>query len=90
VAARPAIAAPAALAAHVAAASRARAECSEWRCGPDEPEWLLETEATEDIVFGVARPSALEAQETLDALPEAFIDCQWPFAYLRAQVPGRA
>src|SRR6266700_4576488 len=60
VAVRPGIARAAALAAHVAAAIRARAECSEWQCQPDEPEWLLGTEVTEDVVFGVARPSPLE------------------------------
>ena len=39
VAARPGIARPFALAAHVAAAIQARAERSEWVCLPDEPEW---------------------------------------------------
>ena len=82
VAARPAIDRPAALAAHVAAALRARGETSGWRCGPDEPEWLLGTEVTESAVFGVARPSALEADGTLDTLSETFIDCQWPASYL--------
>jgi len=82
VAVRPGIARPAALAAHVAAAIRARAEFSEWRCLPDEPEWLLGAEMTEDVVFGVTRPSALEATGTLAALPEVFIDCQWPSSYL--------
>ena len=37
---------------------------------------------TEDVVFGVARPSALEAAGTTDAVPEVFIDCQWPSGYL--------
>jgi DNA helicase HerA-like ATPase len=83
VAARPGMGRPAALAAHVAAALRARAERSEWRCRPDEPEWLLGAEVTEDVVFGVARPSALEADGMLDGLPEVFIDCQWPSRYLK-------
>jgi uncharacterized protein len=82
VAVRPGIARPAALAAHVAAAIRARAEVAEWRCRPDEPEWLLGAEVTQDVVFGVTRPSALEAAGTLDALSEVFIDCQWPSIYL--------
>ena len=82
VAARPAIARPAALAAHVAEAIRARAECSEWRCLDDEPEWLLGAEVTEDVVFGVARPSALEAAGVTEALSEVFIDCRWPSGYL--------
>jgi uncharacterized protein len=82
VTARPGIVRPAALAAHVASAIGARAERSEWRCLPDEPEWLLGTEVTEDVVFGVTRPSALEAAGTTDALPELFIDCQWPSGYL--------
>jgi hypothetical protein len=67
---------------HVAAAIRARAECSAWGCRPEEPEWLLGAEVTEDVALGVARPSALEATGTLDALPEVFIDCQWPADYL--------
>jgi DNA helicase HerA-like ATPase len=82
VAVRPGIARPAALAAHAAAAIRARTESSEWRCGPDEQEWLLGEEITEDVVFGVARPSALEAAGTLGTLAEAFIDCRWPAGYL--------
>ena len=82
VAVRPGIARQAALAAHVATAIRARAECSEWQCQPDEPEWLLGTEVTEDVVFGVARPSPLEATGTVAGLAETFIDCQWPSEYL--------
>ena len=82
VAARPQIVRPAALAAHVASAIGARAERSEWRCLPDEPEWLLGTEVTEDVVFGVTRPSALEAAGTTDDLSAVFIDCQWPSGYL--------
>ncbi len=81
-AARPGIARPAALAAHVAAAIRARTERSAWLCAPDEPEWLLGTEVTDDILFGVVRPSPLAAAGTLDSLAEAFVDCQWPSMYL--------
>jgi DNA helicase HerA-like ATPase len=83
VAVRPVIARPAALAAHVAAALGARAERSEWRCRPDEPEWLLGAAVTEDVALGVVRPSALEVTGTLDGLPDAFIDCQWPSEYLK-------
>jgi DNA helicase HerA-like ATPase len=82
VAARPGIARPAALAAHVAEAIRARTEHSQWLCLPDEPEWLLGAQVTEDVVLGVARPSALEAAGAAGALSEAFIDCQWPGDYL--------
>jgi DNA helicase HerA-like ATPase len=82
VAARPGIARPAALAAHVAAAIRARTERSAWLCAPDEPEWLPGTEVTDDILFGVARPSPLAAAGTLDSLAEAFVDCEWPSMYL--------
>jgi DNA helicase HerA-like ATPase len=82
VAVRQGIARPAALATHVAAAIHARADCSAWLCLPDEPEWLLGAELTDDAVFGVVRPSALEAAGTLDALSETFIDCQWPCGYL--------
>jgi uncharacterized protein len=82
VAARPGIARPASLAAHVAAAIRARTACSAWLCLPDEPEWLLGGEVTDDVVFGVARPSALEAAGTLHSLSGTFIDCRWPSSYL--------
>jgi DNA helicase HerA-like ATPase len=84
---RPGIVRPAALAAHVAAAIHARIESSEWRCEPDEPEWLLGSEVTEDVIFGVTRPSVLDDTGTLDALPEAFIDCQWLTPYLRGDDP---
>jgi hypothetical protein len=90
---RPGIVRPTALAAHVAAAIRARAERAEWRCLPDEPEWLLGTQPTDDVIFGVVRPSALEAAGTADLLREVFIDCQWPAPYLASggSVPvGRA
>ncbi|HET6187037.1 MAG TPA: ATP-binding protein [Trebonia sp.] len=86
VAARPGIARPAALAAHVAAAIRARAERSAWLCLPDEPEWLLGAEMTDDAVFGVARQSALEAAGTLDSLAATFIDCQWASYYLLSHI----
>jgi hypothetical protein len=82
VAVRPRIGRPGAFAVHVTAAIRARAERSEWWCRPDEPEWLLGAEVTEDVVFGVVRPSALEAAGMMDALPEAFVDCLWPATYL--------
>jgi DNA helicase HerA-like ATPase len=87
VAARPKIARPASLAAHVAAAICARTDRSAWLCLPDEPEWLLGAEVTDDTVFGVARPSALEAAGTLDSLPEIFIDCQWASSYLTGGRP---
>jgi hypothetical protein len=83
VAVRPGIAQPTALAAHVAAAIRARAESSAWRCEPDEPEWLLGAEMTEDVVLGVVRPSALEDTGAFDGLPDVFIDCHWPASYLK-------
>jgi hypothetical protein len=67
------IARPAALAAHVAAAIGGRVAGADWQCQPDEPEWLLGPEATQ----------ALELSGTVDSLPEAFIDCQWPSLYLR-------
>lgn len=72
-AARPEIARPAALAAHVAAAIGAQVAGAAWQCQPDEPEWLLDPEAVQ----------ALELSGTLHGLPEAFIDCQWPSLYLR-------
>jgi DNA helicase HerA-like ATPase len=83
VAARPGIARPAALAAHVAEAIRARTEHSRWLCLPDEPEWLLGAQVTEEVVLGVARPSPLEAAGAAGTLSDVFIDCQWPSSYLR-------
>jgi DNA helicase HerA-like ATPase len=83
VAVRPGITRPGALAEHVADAVRARAASSAWRCRPDEPEWLLGAEVTEDVALGVARPSALEVTGALDRLPDDFVDCQWPAQYLR-------
>ena len=80
------IARPAALAAHVAAAIRARTDAAAWLCQPDEPEWLLAGAVTEDVAFGVARPSALEAAGPLSDLLAGFIDCRWPEHYLQA--PG--
>jgi hypothetical protein len=88
VAARPGIARPSALAAHVAAGIRARAERSAWLCLPDEPEWMLGAEMTGDAVFGVARPSALEAEGILDSLAATFIDCHWASFYLSGGRPG--
>ena len=67
------IARPAALAAHVAAAIGGRVAGADWVCQPDEPEWLLGPDAAQ----------ALELNGTLDSMPEAFIDCQWPSLYLR-------
>ncbi|HEY6495438.1 MAG TPA: ATP-binding protein, partial [Trebonia sp.] len=83
VAVRPGITRPAGLAEHVATAARVRAESSAWHCRPDEPEWLLGAEVTEDVAFGAVRPSALEATGALDRLPEVFVDCRWPEEYLR-------
>jgi uncharacterized protein len=83
VAVRPVITRPSALAAHVAAATRARAECSAWQCRPDEPEWLLGAEVTEDVALGVVRPAALEVTGLLDGLADAFIDCRWPSEYVK-------
>jgi uncharacterized protein len=85
VAARPLIARPAALAAHVAAAIRARAVGSAWVCLPDEPRWLVGGRVTDEVVFGLGRPSALEAAGSLDVVAETFIDCQWPSLYLSGE-----
>jgi hypothetical protein len=73
VAARPQVTRPAALAAHVAAALRARLERDAWQCQPDEPEWILRS----------GQAQALQVSGTLDGLADAFIDCQWPSLYLR-------
>ena len=45
-----------ALAAHVAEAIRGWADHREWRCSPDEPQWLLGAELTEEVIMGVTRP----------------------------------
>ena len=52
---------PGALAAHVGAAMRAWAGARRVALPPDEPEWLLAGAVTEDLAFGVARPSVIEA-----------------------------
>jgi hypothetical protein len=87
VAVRPAVIAdPAALAAHVCAVITARTERAEWLCRPDEPQWLLAGAVTEDVAFGTARPSAIEAAGPLSDVLAGFIDCRWPQQYLQA--PG--
>ena len=82
-----AIADPAGLAAHVCACITARMERAEWLCQPDEPQWLLAGPVTEEVAFGAARPSAVEAAGPLPELLAGFIDCRWPEQYLQA--PGR-
>jgi DNA helicase HerA-like ATPase len=85
VTARPAVIAdPAALAVHVCAAVTARTERAEWLCQPDEPQWLLAGAVTEDVAFGTARPSAIEAAGPLSDVLAGFIDCRWPEQYLQA------
>ncbi|HTR91723.1 MAG TPA: ATP-binding protein [Trebonia sp.] len=68
------IARPRALAVHVAEVLLARADHDEWRCLPDEPEWLLRGERA----AGALTLAAGGAGELLDA----FIDCQWPRRFL--------
>jgi hypothetical protein len=82
VAVRPGIARPAALAVHVAEAVLARAERGEWRCAPDEPEWLVTETVTEALTVGVSRPAVLLAEGTLDQVGSVFVDCRWPARYL--------
>ena len=84
VAARAAVIAdPAALAVHVCAVIGARLERAEWLCHPDEPQWLLAGAVTEDVAFGAARPSALEAAGPVPDLLAGFMDCRWPEQYLQ-------
>jgi uncharacterized protein len=85
VAARPGIARPGALAVHASAAIQAWAGRREWLCPPEEPTWVLAGALTEDLAFGVVRPSAIEAAGPLPELLAEFIECQWPLAYLRRQ-----
>jgi len=87
VAARTAITSPGALASHVQAAIRARADYDRWLCPPDEPEWLLAGPVTEAVAFGVAHPSAIEAAGPLTALLGEFVDCRWPLDYLKRAAP---
>ena len=82
VAARPGAPDPGALAAHAAAAIRARADRGQWLCPADEPRWLLAGPVTEAVAFGVARPSAIERAGSLAELLGEFIDCRWPLQYL--------
>jgi DNA helicase HerA-like ATPase len=102
VAVRPAIARPADLARHAAEAIRARADRGEWWCEPDEPQWLLTGQVTQEAAFGVVRPSVLEGNriaggaalpgsldEAQAGAPDAtFIDCRWPARYLAPAPPG--
>jgi DNA helicase HerA-like ATPase len=81
-----AIADPAALAVHVCAGITARMDRAEWLCQPDEPQWLLAGAVTEEVAFGTARPSAIEAAGPLPVVLAGFIDCRWPERYLQA--PG--
>jgi DNA helicase HerA-like ATPase len=79
----------AALALHVATVIRARAErggsySPAGPCPAGESQWRLPGPVTEAIVFGVARPSALESAGPLERVLDDFIDCQWPLAYLSA------
>jgi hypothetical protein len=83
----PAITDPGALASHVQAAIRARADRDQWLCPPDEPQWLLAGPVTEAVAFGVARPSAIEAAGPLTALLGEFVDCRWPLEYLKRASP---
>jgi hypothetical protein len=71
-----------ALAVHVTEAIRAWADHREWHCSPDEPEWLLGAELTEEAVLGVTRPAVLAAAGTAGAVGGMFIDCQWALDYL--------
>jgi uncharacterized protein len=84
----PAITDPAALAAHVHAAVTAWAERAEWLCPPDEPQWRLAGAVTEDVAFGVDRPSVIEGAGPLPDLLAAFIDCRWPLQYLKRAASG--
>jgi DNA helicase HerA-like ATPase len=89
VAARPSIAGGAgALAAHVAEAIRCWADHREWRCSPDEPQWLLGAELPEEVIMGVSRPAVLAAAGTPGAVRGMFIDCQWVLDYLGPAAPG--
>jgi hypothetical protein len=65
---------PVALAAHVAEVLLARADRGEWRCLPDEPEWLLSGERLAGGLTLAAGPAG--------GLLDAFIDCQWPQRFL--------
>ena len=85
VAVRPGIARAAALAAHATAAITAWADRQEWSCPADEPEWLVAGAVTENLAFGVARPSAIEAAGPLPDLLAEFIECHWPLRYLRRE-----
>ena len=55
---------------------------------PDEPEWLLGAELTEEAVLGVNRPAVLAAAgHARRRAADLFIDCQWALDYLRAGSP---
>jgi uncharacterized protein len=89
---------PAMLAAHACDAIRARAGRGAWTCPLSEPEWRLTSPVTEDVAFGVARPSAIETAvgaaagadfaARLAGLLGDFVDCRWPLPYLAGEVPN--
>ncbi len=76
-----------ALAAHVTEAIRGWADHREWRCSPDEPQWLLGAELAEEVIMGVTRPAVLAAPGTPDTVGGMFIDCQWALDYLGPAAP---
>jgi DNA helicase HerA-like ATPase len=89
VAARPPIAGAGALAAHVAEAIRCWADHREWRCSPDEPQWLIGAELPEEVIMGVTRPAVLAAAGTPGVVSRMFIDCQWALDYLGPRALAR-
>ena len=48
----------------------------------------VRAQVTEDVVFGIARPAALEAAGAAGTRSAEFIDCQWPRGTFRPLSPA--
>ena len=87
VSSHPMIPRPRALAEHVAAVLRARAERGQWLCPDEEPEWLLPDPASGGAADGLLQAIADGQAASLPGLLASFIDCRWPLEYLPAGQP---
>ena len=84
VSSQPMIPRPEAMAAHVSAVLRARAERGEWLCPEEERGWLLPGPVPGGMAEGLLQVTAKDQAEGMLA---SFIDCRWPLDYLPAAAP---
>ena len=88
VALSPLIARPGALAVHVAAALRARAEHGEWLCAPDEPDWLIPGPLPADVTAALLPVIAKDGAGSVSGSLASFIACEWPLNYFAPARPA--